>query len=62
MAAEKACKKCKTLFTGAKCPKCGGDEKVDTYKGKVYVFEPEKSELAKELGLKESGKFAVRLR
>ncbi len=62
MAVEKACKKCKTIYEGSKCSKCGSDEKANVFKGKIIVFDPEKSEVAKNLGFNEKGKFAVRLR
>lgn len=62
MAAEKACKACRAVFTGAKCPKCGSTESVDSFKGKVSIIKVEQSEIAKNLGLKENGNFAVRLR
>lgn len=62
MAIEKACKVCKTIYTGVKCSKCGNTESSDTFKGRVIVFNPEQSEIAKNLTLKEKGEFAVRLR
>ncbi|NCO11362.1 hypothetical protein CO038_01590 [Candidatus Pacearchaeota archaeon CG_4_9_14_0_2_um_filter_39_13] len=62
MAAEKACKSCRAVFTGSKCPKCGSTEFIDSFKGKVIILNTESSEIAKSLGLKEKGEFAVRLR
>ncbi len=62
MAKEKACKQCKSVYEGAKCPKCGSTESTDTFKGKIYVLNPGESELAKNLKLNEKGEFAVRLR
>jgi len=62
MAKEKACKKCRTIHTTAKCPKCGSDESTDSFKGKIIVLDTEKSEIAKSLEVKEKGEFAVRLR
>ena len=60
--AEKACKECKTVYEGAKCPACGSREFVDTFKGKINVLDPEKSEIAGKLNIKKKGKFAIRLR
>lgn len=59
---EKACKQCRTIYEGAKCPKCGSTEFTDGFKGKVAVYDAEKSEIAKNLKLQEKGTFAVRLR
>jgi len=60
MAKEKACKKCKTVFTGTKCPKCGSTEISDTFKGKVTILKADKSEIAKKLNLTEKGVYAVK--
>lgn len=60
--ATKACKECRTLFEGSKCPACGSAESVDTFKGKITVLHPEQSEIAQKLGLPKKGLFAVRLR
>lgn len=62
MAKARACKKCKTIFEGAKCPKCESTEFVDGFKGKVVVLNAENSEIAKELGIKEKGVFAIKLK
>ena len=58
----KACKTCRTLFEGAKCPACGSPEGIDGFKGQIEVLNPEQSEIAKHLGLTKIGSFAVRLR
>lgn len=61
MAKEKACKKCKAIFeSGSKCPKCGSEEITDAHKGKVVVVNPENSEIAKKLKIKDKGTFAVK--
>ena len=61
MAKEKACKQCKSVFEGAKCPKCGSDEFSDSFKGKIMVINPEQSEVAQNLKIKDKGKFAIKL-
>lgn len=60
MVKQKACKKCKTIFTGAKCPRCGSEEASDNFKGKVTVLNPEQSEIAQNLKLKEKGEYAIK--
>lgn len=62
MAKEKACKQCKTIYEGTKCPACGSIESVDSFKGKIVVLNPEQSEIAKELKIDKKGVFASRLR
>lgn len=58
--AKLACKKCKRLLIGDKCPICGAGKLTKDWKGRVYVVNPEKSELAKKMGIKDAGEFAVR--
>jgi len=62
MAKEKACRKCRTIYTGTKCPACDSTESFDSFKGRVVILNPEKSEIAKELGINKKGEFAAKLR
>jgi DNA-directed RNA polymerase subunit E" len=62
MAKEKACKKCRTIYEGSKCTSCGSTESVEGFKGNIVVLDPDKSEIAKELGINKKGEFAARLR
>lgn len=63
MATERACKSCKFVYEGAgKCPKCGSEENVESFKGKVVVLKPEESEVAKNLKIKEKGTYALKVR
>lgn len=59
---EKACKVCRTIYEGAHCPACDSKESVSTFKGKIYIVNPEQSEIAGHIGIKKKGKFAVRLK
>lgn len=59
---DKACKICKTIYEGDKCPNCGSKEFTDSYKGKIYVLNEEKSEIAKNIGISSKGKFAIKTR
>ncbi len=61
MAAQKACKKCKSLVDGQKCPKCGSEEIADNSKGVIHVVNPEQSEVAKSLKIKDKGSYALKL-
>ncbi len=63
MVKSKACKVCSTIFeSGEKCPKCDSRENTDAFKGRVHVLNPEKSEIAQKLNLKEKGEFAIKNR
>ena len=60
MAVEKACRKCKLVFEGPKCPSCGSEEFTDSFKGKIVVLKPEESEVAKNLKIHGKGTFAIK--
>jgi len=61
MAKSKACKKCRYIFdSGDKCPKCGSTTITDSWKGKVEIVDPEKSEIAQSLRLTEKGVYAIK--
>ncbi len=59
--AVKACSICKRLLTKDTCPVCNTSKLVDNWKGKVIILNPEKSEIAKKLKIKEAGVYALRL-
>ena len=63
MSKQKACKIRNTIYDeGEKCPKCGSRESTDSFKGRVVVMNPEKSEIAQRLNIKEKGNFAIKTR
>jgi len=50
------------IYEGASCPNCQSAESVEGFKGKITIINPEQSEIAKNLGLKSKGVFALRLK
>jgi DNA-directed RNA polymerase subunit E" len=61
MAMQKACRNCKSLVDGNKCPLCGGTDIAENSKGKVNILDPEQSEIAKHLKIKQKGNYAIKL-
>ena len=59
---EKACKKCKRITTGKKCPVCGSQELTPHWRGLVIIIDPDKSQIAKELNIEIPGKYALKVR
>ncbi len=60
---EKACKNCRYVVSGVdKCPNCEGTEFTERWTSYVVVFDVAKSELAKKIGAKLPGKYAVRIK
>jgi len=63
MVKPKACKICNTIVeSGEKCPKCDSRELTEGFKGRIVVLNPEKSEIAQKLKLKDKGNFAIKTR
>lgn len=60
MPKEKACKYCAIIYEGDKCPKCESKEFSETFKGKIVIVDPEKSEIAQKLKIKDKGTFAIK--
>ncbi|MBU3906730.1 MAG: DNA-directed RNA polymerase subunit E'' [Nanoarchaeota archaeon] len=60
MSKPKACKICKAIHEGEKCPNCDSRESTESFKGRVIVLQPENSEIAKKLNIKSKGSFAIK--
>ena len=59
----KACKICNRIYeSGDKCPECESKESTESFKGRVMVINPEKSEIAQKLNIKKKGNFAIKTR
>jgi len=56
-----ACKICKKLVTGDKCPLHPEAKLVENWKGKIIIFDPANSELAKKMKVNDKGEYAIRL-
>jgi RNA polymerase subunit RPABC4/transcription elongation factor Spt4 len=61
-AKEKACLNCKTIYFGDKCTNCGETPATETFKGRMHVFDAEKSEIAEKLEIHNNGEFAIKLK
>jgi len=57
---KKACNQCKIIFSGEKCPICQGNDFSESWKGRIYVFDAEHSEIAKKLEIKVKGEYAIK--
>ena len=58
----KACRSCrKVIEKGKECPVCGGTAFTTFWRGYVEIIDPEKSEIAKKMGVSSIGKYALRL-
>ncbi len=57
---ERVCKNCGFLTTEDKCEKCGSNNFIEKYKGKIAIFDAKRSELANKLGIETNGRFALK--
>ena len=60
MTKPKACKICNRIFEGEKCPECDSREHTESFKGRIVILNPEKSEIAQKINLKKKGNFAIK--
>ena len=60
----KACRRCKSLVPQdvQVCPVCGSRDFTEDWEGMIIVFDVEKSQMAKKLGINKPGKYAIKLR
>ena len=60
--AELACRNCKYINIDTNvCKNCGASELTKEWYGYVIIIDPEKSEIAKRLGIRIPGKYALRV-
>lgn len=57
---EKACLSCNCIYFGDKCPNCNETPATESFKGRMYVFNAEKSEVASKLKINKEGEFAIK--
>ncbi len=59
---EKACKRCRLIIAqGDFCPLCGSTDLTTKWSGYVIILNAEKSEIAKKLGIKVNGTYALNI-
>ena len=58
---ELACRKCRTLTTEKACPNDGSTELSNEWSGLVIIINPEKSQVAKTLGIVKAGRYALKV-
>jgi len=62
MSKKKACKRCKLFVDGDTCSSCGFNSFSTSWQGRVYVTDVENSMIAKNIGLKVKGEYAIKVR
>ncbi|GIU68226.1 MAG: DNA-directed RNA polymerase subunit E'' [Candidatus Pacearchaeota archaeon] len=62
MSKQKACKECNTIYEGENCPNCNSKESTESFKGRILILNPEKSEIAQKINIKKKGNYAIKTR
>ena len=57
----RACKQCSFITEDDTCPRCGSPTSKE-WQGYLVVIDHEKSDIAKKMGIKSNGRFALRVR
>jgi DNA-directed RNA polymerase subunit E" len=60
--AENVCRECHRLVTGQVCQICNSSALSSDWSGYVVIIDPEKSQIAKKLGVTMPGKYALKVR
>ena len=59
---DMVCKECHRLVTGQVCDACNSASLTSDWSGYVVIIDTEKSLIAKRLGVKVPGKYALKVR
>ena len=59
---RKACRKCRIFVKGTKCPLCNTEDLTTNWKGKIIIIDSNKSEVAKNLGIKSKGEYVIKVK
>lgn len=58
---KKACKSCKLVYEGDVCPNCKSEQSVLNWKGRIHILDANKSGIAKKMGIKVKGEYAIKV-
>ena len=59
---KKVCKKCKLFVEGPVCPICKGNQFSENWKGRIYISDPARSEIAQKMGIMVKGEYAIKVK
>ena len=59
---KKVCRKCKLFVDGPTCPICKGNQFSENWKGRIYISDPNRSEIAKKMNITFKGEYAIKVK
>lgn len=62
MTKEKVCKNCKLIVEGPVCPVCKDNQFTTVFQGRLNILDSNKSFIASQIGIKEKGRYAIKIR
>lgn len=60
--ADQVCRECHRIVSGQTCPICGTSNLSSDWSGLVIILDPERSEIAKKIGVNVSDRYALKVR
>ncbi|MCS6769443.1 MAG: DNA-directed RNA polymerase subunit E'' [Candidatus Caldarchaeum sp.] len=60
-ARPKACRNCRRIVAGNVCDVCGSSNLSSSHSGLLIILDVEKSQIARELGIRKPGRYAVKV-
>ncbi len=62
MTKKNACRKCKMLFEGDKCPSCKSESHSSSWQGRIFISDVNKSMISDKVNIKIKGEYAIKVR
>lgn len=59
---KKVCKTCKIFVEGSQCPICKGENFSTNWQGRINIIDANKSDIAKNVGIKVKGEYCIKCR
>lgn len=50
------------IYEGPECPSCHSNQFSNNFQGRIHILDPEKSEIAKKVGIKMKGEYAIKVK
>lgn len=62
MVKKYVCKSCKMFYDEGQCPGCKSSQRATTWKGRINILNPTKSDIAKKIKNNVKGEYAIKVR
>lgn len=62
MAKRKVCLGCKMFVDGETCSNCSSNQFTQNWQGRIFISDPQKSIVARKLGITIKGEYAIKVK